>query len=80
MKKESKSAQWKLGAAANSGSRKLVEGGVLWGRNRVKMASPLPFLKFLPNTHAKASYFFFFLAKAFAELCLFIVIFSLKIL
>ena len=30
-KNESKSAQWKLGAAANSGSRKLVEGGVLWG-------------------------------------------------
>ena len=28
-KKESKSAQWKLGAAGNCGSRKLVKGCVL---------------------------------------------------
>ena len=61
-KNESKSAQWKLGAAANGGSRKLVEGFQLWGRNGVKMASPLPFLC---------------LQKILCKVVLFIVIFSL---
>ena len=70
-KNESKSAQWKLGAAANGGSRKLVEGFQLWGRNGVKMASPLPFLNFLIR-HARPgelSSIFFFCKKSFAELC-----------
>ena len=35
-----------LGAAANGGSRKLGGGFEFWGRNGVKMASPLLFFMF----------------------------------
>ena len=41
-KNESKSAQRKLGATSNGGSRKLLVKVLILGKNGVKMASPQP--------------------------------------
>ena len=81
-KNESKSAQLKLGAVAKGGSYKLVRGFEFWGRNGVKMASPLPFLNFHVR-HARSSelnIFFLFLQKPLQNCDVHCYIYYLKIL
>ena len=52
-----------LGLLPKGGSRKLVGGFEFWGRNGVKMASPLPFLNFFVR-HARPNELnFYFLQK-----------------
>jgi len=77
-KMKSKGHKGSLGASANGGSRKLVEGFEFWGRNRVKMASPLPFLCFLIKPCSpRQAILFFFCKNILFKVMLFIVIFSL---
>ena len=75
-KNETKSAQRKLGAASNGGSRKLLVEVLILGKNGVKMASSFPFLCFF-DSHARpgelatrpGELIYFFLQKFFAKLC-----------